>query len=580
MSTSFIRCRALHSLICCPRPRYAYIKGTDSSADAPWGRLDPGDVMLNPRIIAVAVAVSVITSLSGCNGSPQTESLQGRVAGSGVAESRSGQSYDVTLASEVDGESIAFTIHEPDELRVGQSYPLILHSHGYSGTRRNAAARPADSESLFGRLLANGYGVLSLDERGHGESGGFIRVLDPDYAGADWLQVLDWTELNLEWLMLRADSNGQANPVMGAMGGSYGGGFQHLIYRIDEKDRLDVMVPDITWHDLNYSLYNNRVFKTYWGALLSAGGNALANGQHHQVNVGLARGVALNQLSAQEQFLLYRNSLAYNCDGHGRPLRKIDGLYTQSALDTLFNFNEAVDNFECVQALGGDVRFMIKPAGHSGGEHGSCGRLSSADATFAFFEEKLYQRQNAADFVPQYCFHLGSGGEQGLVLDRIPHGHDQAEAVTVAVENLLLHELQDNLLGATALDLGLEAGPQGDAIVGIPAIEIEILDPLLGLENPVEPILFVALGRSSDGGASWTPIMDQVTPYRGYGKFVDELVGVSVKLEPGEKVGLMLYPSHSGQYPSSGSSVPALVNVQATVKVPMIGLNHPPALGP
>lgn len=520
-------------------------------------------------------SVITLVSLTACGGG-QTDSSPAQaldMAGTGAAETRAGESYDVFLSSDVDGETIAFTVHEPDQLHVGNGYPLLLHSHGYSGTRINASGR-GSGESFDGRALAGGYGILSLDERGHGESGGLIRVLDPDFAGADWMQVLDWVETNLGWVMTRKDAEGNDDPVLGSYGGSYGGGFQHLIYRIDEKDRLDAMAPDITWHNLNYSLYPNRVFKTYWGTLLSAGGNALANGQHPDVNAGLGLALASNQLTAEQQALLYRNSIAFNCDGNGRPLRPIDALYSQSAGDTLFNFNEAVQNVECVGALGGDVRLVIKPAGHSGGEHQRCGAMEMDDARLAFFNEKLYQRQGEADFVPQYCFHLGMGGDDAVILDQIPKGHDidADEAIEVSADNLILQELQDQLLGATTLDLGITIGDQGAALIGSPAIDISITDPLLGVDGLLDPILFVAIGRSADGGSSWEPLMDQVTTYRGYGREVDELVGVSVKLNPGDKLGLMLYPAYSMQYPSSASVVPTPVNVRAAVRVPLVSL--------
>lgn len=522
---------------------------------------------------SLRLAPLLLVLLSACGGSRELSSDDRAVsaAGSGAEQTRSGASYDIYLTSNVDGETIAFTVHEPDQMSVGAGYPLLLHSHGYSGTRTNAESR-GSGDSFDGRALAKGYGILSLDERGHGESGGLIRVLDPDFAGADWLQVLDWVEENLAWVMTRPDDKGQDNLVLGSYGGSYGGGFQHLIYRIDEKDRLDAMAPDITWHNLNYSLYPNRVFKTYWGALLSAGGNAIANGQHPEVNAGLALAVAANQLTAEQQFLLYRNSLAWNCDGNGRPLRRIDALYSQSAGDTLFNFNEVVQNFECVSELGGDVRLMIKPSGHSGGAHSRCGTLEANDARLAFFDEKLYLKAGAADFVPKHCFHLNMDGDEAVQLDHIPSGHDipAKQAIEVSAQNLVLHEAQDQLMGATILELGMDIGAEGAALVGSPVLDITISDPLLGIDGYLDPILFAAIGRSSDGGASWEVLMDQVTPYRGYGSQVDEMVGLSVSLDAGDKLALMLWPAYSLQYPSSASPAPTPVNVEAKIRVPLV----------
>ncbi|MGB1581686.1 MAG: hypothetical protein ACPHER_09295, partial [Nevskiales bacterium] len=57
-----------------------------------------------------------------------------------VGESRAGQSYDVYLTAQ-DGETIAFTVHEPAEMLGGQSYPLLLQGAGFAAPRINASMR-------------------------------------------------------------------------------------------------------------------------------------------------------------------------------------------------------------------------------------------------------------------------------------------------------------------------------------------------------------------------------------------------------------------------------------------------------
>ena len=52
----------------------------------------------------------------------------------------------------------------------GAVFPLIVEGHGYGGSRVKAADRPAGGDpSTFGRLLDAGYGIISIDQRGHGE---------------------------------------------------------------------------------------------------------------------------------------------------------------------------------------------------------------------------------------------------------------------------------------------------------------------------------------------------------------------------------------------------------------------------
>ncbi len=119
----------------------------------------------------------------------------------------------------------------------------------------------------------------------------------------------------------------------------------------------------------------------------------------------------------------------------------------------------------------------------------------------------------------------------------------------------------------------------GDVLAGIPSIELSISDPVTGAENPLfDPILFIGLGVQRAGGAPPTaPLMNQVRPFRGYGPFDsaetfdNELVGVMERLNEGDQVVLMLFPSFPAQYASSASAVPATINVDATVGLPLLG---------
>lgn len=540
-------------------------------------------VSKNGAVGLTGLLVSVF--LVGCGSSTGVDdpapNLTTNPGGAGEALSRAGVSTDFVLNSNVDGEAIAFTIHEPDTLVDGETYPLILESHGYGGNRVDASERPTGG--LLGRFLQNGYGLLSLDERGHADSGGTIRILDPDFAGQDWLQVLDFAEATLEWLEF--DENN--NPIMGAVGGSYGGGYQHLIYAIDPRQRLDAIAPDITWHDLRYSLFPGQAFKTTWASLLSAGGNANGNRQDPEVNEGLAQGLGSNSLDDDKLALLYRNSLRSHCEGNNDStiaggLQPIDAFYTQSPLDTLFNFNDAYHNFQCVNALGGDVRMFTKSQGHGpqngdGGEN--CGVISRDEATFQWYQEKLKGVAGAADFIPRVCVNLSTTGDDGLSLNDMAVGGTD---VTINQQTITVSSANVN---AVVVDLfTVPAG--GEVLAGIPTIDLTISDPILGVDgNPgLDPILFVSLGihrvDANNPVPDNNPIMNQVRPFRGYGNFQNqetldnELNGVFERLNEGDVVVLVLNPSFPAQFASSASQAPATIFVDATIGLPLIGNNH------
>ena len=51
-------------------------------------------------------------------------------------------------------------------------------------------------------------------------------------------------------------------------GVSYGGGIQLVTAAIDQ--RVDAIVPTITWNTLNSTLYKNEAFKSSWATILTA----------------------------------------------------------------------------------------------------------------------------------------------------------------------------------------------------------------------------------------------------------------------------------------------------------------------
>ena len=310
--------------------------------------------------------------------------------------------FQVTLPS-ASGKVISFQVFEPTKFNCNEGSPLVLHGHGFGGARETTAS------GLIATMVANGYGVISIDQRGFGDSTGTVRVLDPEFEGKDLLQIMDWAEKNLDWVSydkrpdLEATTNEPFNLVAGAIGGSYGGGYQLLLHNIDTKrQRLDVLAPDITWNDLRYSLNPGNVVKTGWDLLLVAGGESggiqpklqkgnvqdgITGGLDMVIRETLIRGAASNAFpDGALEFFRY-HSADYFCNSSevaGKPSfgldplfpspegfsfpqkkpAKIDILFTQGRRDTLFNFNEAWRNFKCYSALGGDVRLMTHESGH------------------------------------------------------------------------------------------------------------------------------------------------------------------------------------------------------------------------
>src|SRR6185503_19712160 len=141
---------------------------------------------------------------------------------------------------------ICYSIFRPATASRSRRVPLIMHSHGWGGSRTKDPA-------AFDRFLKAGYGVLSFDQRGFGESGGHAYVENPAVEGRDVRKLVRLIS-RLGWVK----RDGRGDPRMGAIGGSYGGGYQFLAafeeLRKKGKPVLDALAPEITWYDLNQSL--------------------------------------------------------------------------------------------------------------------------------------------------------------------------------------------------------------------------------------------------------------------------------------------------------------------------------------
>jgi ABC-2 type transport system ATP-binding protein len=293
------------------------------------------------------------------------------------------------------------------------------------------------------------------------------------------------------------------------------------------------------------------------------------------VSQGLAEGLSMGRLPKDKQDFLYRNSLASYCAGENNTgnISKIDALYWQSSRDTLFNLNDSYRNYQCLKAAGGDVRLLVKAPGHDGGGSEQCGKLNKDKSIVAWFNQKLKGQAGVADYIPEFCFHLGDAGDDGVVTTTFPYG-GQSFTMPMQSNNLA----QEGSPQTVSFELTKIEADAGAVLAGIPTIELKATDPA-GL-NAAQPVFFVALAKRAAGATSDTVLMgNQAQPMRGYGTFNTELVGVTARLAKGDSLRLVVQMSNALRYSGMGSRTPAAVNVAATVKVPLLSgsLPAPPA---
>nr|MBV6629596.1 hypothetical protein [Oceanococcus sp. HetDA_MAG_MS8] len=367
-----------------------------------------------------------------------------------------GRAYQVIIPSRVDEEAISFQVHEPANFDCGQKHALILEGHGYGGGRQTAVGS-------FAQYTDSGYAVISIDQRGSPDSGGTVRVMDPDFEGEDLVAIVDWAEQHLDYLRYRS-----GNLLLGAIGGSYGGMYQYLLLNKDPDRRLDAIVPEIAPHDLTYSLNPNGVVKSQWALILAGTADVQTTfGQDPLIRATLLEGGVTGEFPEEAIPFFAYHSMRYFCenpldlqpgeveggtssylldplfqllpltaDGNftvltpsRRSVPRVDALIWQGPRDDLFNLNEAYRNYECLAKAGGDVRLLTYSFGHhfltpnlglalqalntlANPLNTACGTISKDAAALAWFNDKLLGVGNVDDVLTtgqNMCLSLTEG---------------------------------------------------------------------------------------------------------------------------------------------------------------------------
>jgi ABC-2 type transport system ATP-binding protein len=262
--------------------------------------------------------------------------------------------------------------------------PAVLLAHGFGGSKESVRS---DAESLAER----GYAVLAYTARGFGRSTGQIHLDSPDHEVKDAQRLLDWLATRPE---VTTDAAG--DPKVAAVGGSYGGALALMLAGQDQ--RVDAIVPSITWNDLGQALVPQSagtsatgVFKKSWAGYFFGNGGASALGGAAAALTGAGgpdtgRGgdlpatdpacgrfaedvcraylqMATTGVPDETTLALLRTSSPASILGR----IKAPTLLIQGAVDTLFPLSEADANAKGIAAAGTPVKVAWFTGGHDGG---------------------------------------------------------------------------------------------------------------------------------------------------------------------------------------------------------------------
>lgn len=321
---------------------------------------------------------------------------------------------------------ICFTLFRPAGATRRHPVPIVLHSHGWGGSRTTDPAAFAD-------LTDAGLAVLSFDQRGFGESGGHAHVENPAVEGEDVRRVVDLVA-SKRWVA----KDGPRDPVLGAIGGSYGGGYQFVgafsELRRTGATRFDALVPEITWFSLTDSLFPQGVPRTEWAAALTAA--ALPTDALPPVVLrGFAEATATGTVPAYLHDFLDRNGPEWHVR-HGRRL-DVPVLLGQGETDNLFPLHQGLANFQraltpaarsrsiFVGYNGGHTLPLVLPAGSSfdvplATEDACSPRLGSAtfaDLALRFLRQNLQGRTSGLRGFGRY--HLTTDGGRCVTVSSV-----------------------------------------------------------------------------------------------------------------------------------------------------------------
>jgi len=291
--------------------------------------------------------------------------------------------------------------------------PALLATNGFGGTKEDQAdLAQGFGEHGYVTLSYTGLGFvdgdtcpITLDDREHdGEAASqLLRFLGGDRS-VEAVDDATGKKVVVDQVIRQDRETGTRNdPAVGMTGGSYGGQIQFAAAAVEHAagtDRLDAIIPLITWNDLAYSLAPENsalpggtansgsvsssrtgVFKYQWAALFSTVGvvngaedmQALADPETWNAFVTANCGnfdppvcqalaeVGTQGYPSQDSIeFLHSNSVAsYMSDV------RVPTLIGQGQADTLFNLQESVATYASLKAQGTPVSLVWQSWGHS-----------------------------------------------------------------------------------------------------------------------------------------------------------------------------------------------------------------------
>ncbi|MGA5045703.1 CocE/NonD family hydrolase [Streptomyces arboris] len=327
-------------------------------------------------------------------------------------------------------------LYRPAGVDAQNPAPAVLATNGFGGSKSDGS-----TDAIGKAVAARGYVGLVYSGLGFGKSGCLITLDDPAIDGKAASGLLDFLgSTRAADDGTRADyvvQDGEGDPRVGMIGGSYGGAIQLATASTDP--RVDALVPLITWNDLAYALAPNNtgaaagvtsdtpgVFKWQWtnGFYLIGEGQPLLN---PSLDPSRFNRLDCLHFAAQAcETIRLLNSGRYPADkaeamlAYARsvsPVSYLDRvkaptLIVQGQADSLFNLNEATATYKTLKAQGTTAKMIWQSWGHSGGQvpgeldlsEGNLETSYVGQRVLAWFDRYL-QKKAETDTGPEFAYY-------------------------------------------------------------------------------------------------------------------------------------------------------------------------------
>lgn len=271
------------------------------------------------------------------------------------------------VSSEADPSPVAIDadLYLPETLPA----PAIVLAHGFGGSKVSVAGQA-------NKLREAGYVVLAYTARGFGNSSGLISMNSPQFEIADAAKLIDFLATKTEVIQ-----DAPNDPQVGFAGASYGGALSLMIAGTDE--RVDAVVSDITWNNLENALFAQGipetrypgVFKELWTGFFFSRGLT-------QLDPSAAPNNRCGRFSPQwcELYETVAEAGTYSM-AQGEVLMSASPMSTNAGIsvptmllagqaDSLFPLSEADANYQQIKRANPEVplKFVWHSGGHDGGQ--------------------------------------------------------------------------------------------------------------------------------------------------------------------------------------------------------------------